>query len=381
MSNNNPTATINKNALETTHEKRGGNIFVPQSRIFGQHSERTNVLQDRRLPPWNSPSIKLATASNELVNAIPSITTPINHKDTVENLRNEIHSLRRLMETQPSTPTLTKKSKTPPTYADTIRQLAKLGIQPHVILDLIKSTPNLEKKTVHEVTSSALSILSTRITVDKSNILSISGVITLIGPKAAGKTTTLVKIAQLHSQKFGTDSTLLVSADIQRENAYEQLQKFGTDISVPVVKATSPTEISQLLLAMKDKRLILIDSGHLTRQEAQNPASFVTKQITGMNIRHYLMLPATRKYVILNHLMKSLANEVESCIITRVDETTNLGRALSVIASHKLPVSYWTDSPYPVNSFQKATAQHLITKAVTMIANSPKPVPSKSPAI
>jgi flagellar biosynthesis protein FlhF len=377
MSNNNPAATINKNILEATHEKRGSSIFVPQSRIFEQHIEATNLLLDCPFLPWNSSPIKLTTAANKFADAIPSpsITTHTNHKDTVENLRNEIHSLRRLMETQPNVPTTTKKPKTLPTHADTVKQLAKLGIQPHLILDLIKSIPNLEKKTAHEVTSNALSTLSTQITADKSNILLTAGIITLIGPKTAGKTTTLVKIAQLHSQKFGMDSTVLVSADIQRKNAYEQLQEFGKNISVPVVKATNPTEISQLLLAMKDKRLILIDSGHLTQQEVQAPSSLVTKQITSKNIRHYLMLPATRKYAVLSHLIKSLADEVESCMITRIDETASLGRALSVIASHKLPVSYWTDGPYPVNSLQKATAQYLITKAVTMIANSPKPVP------
>jgi signal recognition particle subunit SRP54 len=93
-------------------------------------------------------------------------------------------------------------------------------------------------------------------------------VIMLVGLQGAGKTTTAAKLAR-HLAGARGDDVLMVSTDVHRPAARQQLAKLGTDLGMPVAssESESPVEIARTALAeaRRDKRrwLIIDTAGRL----------------------------------------------------------------------------------------------------------------------
>jgi flagellar biosynthesis protein FlhF len=58
--------------------------------------------------------------------------------------------------------------------------------------------------------------------------------------------------------------------------------------------------------------------------------------------------------------------DINSCILSKLDETTNLGGALSVIAEHQLPVAYISDGQRVPEDLHLARAHTLINRCVNI---------------
>ena len=56
----------------------------------------------------------------------------------------------------------------------------------------------------------------------------------------------------------------------------------------------------------------------------------------------------------------------DACVITKLDETSSLGEALSVVIQHGLNVAYFTDGQQIPSDAHIATAHELVTKAVAL---------------
>ncbi|MFL2547455.1 MAG: signal recognition particle protein [Candidatus Rariloculaceae bacterium] len=86
-------------------------------------------------------------------------------------------------------------------------------------------------------------------------------VIMLVGLQGAGKTTTAAKLAG-HLAGARRDDVLMVSTDVHRPAARQQLAKLGADLGMPVAssESDSPVEIARAALAeaRRDKRRWLI---------------------------------------------------------------------------------------------------------------------------
>lgn len=387
------TANTSKDALNTIYKELGYDATILRVQMT---EDGVEIIASARVSPAPSPTNPKLNPQSTPRNSVLHLSKPgeaglclslvtsadttqssIPPDETVSNLKDEVRKLRSLMTTQRETYRKRRKLEKHPMQADCVKQLKNLGLQPRLIKQLLEQVANPEKKTVHEITSIALSNLSAQITISENSITSKGGIATLIGPAGAGKTSTLAKLAKLHVKEHGADSTVIISGDNHGMGAYEKLLEIGEDISVPVVKAKNHAELSQLLLALNNKRLVLIDPGNLSQKELKNPSCLATKNIKGQTIRHYLVMAATAKYKVLNHLANGLATDVESCIITKVDEATDLGNMLSMLVNSKLKISFWTDSPQSDGILHKATAQHLITKAVTIIGNTPESIREK----
>ena len=62
---------------------------------------------------------------------------------------------------------------------------------------------------------------------------------------------------------------------------------------------------------------------------------------------------------------------MSGCILTKIDETTNLGGALSVVLQHKMPIAYVCDGQKVPEDLHQARVHNLVSRAVT-IANNAK---------
>jgi len=290
-------------------------------------------------------------------------------QSVISSMREEISKLRGMMEKQFSK-AVPKKEENP--IRDTLqKQFLRIGLNNSLAGALVNTMQNIDELTPQMATREALALLSRQIRTSNDDILTTGGIVVLLGSAGSGKTTTLAKLASQFIQRHLSKDIILVSTDTVRIGAQEQLLAYGQLLGIPVLKAKDQNEINQILSAVGDKKLVLVDSASLTQNDLMNPKSLPTMQTGVKNVKHYLVMPASMQTATLEHIVASLstADVLEAGIITKVDDSVNLGSALSAAIQHKLPIAYWSDGQDIASHLHTAKPQNLISKAVTMIRN------------
>ena len=59
--------------------------------------------------------------------------------------------------------------------------------------------------------------------------------------------------------------------------------------------------------------------------------------------------------------------QLSSCILTKLDETTSLGSAISTVINHQLPISYISDGQRVPEDIHMARADGLIQRSVAIL--------------
>jgi len=299
-------------------------------------------------------------------------------QDAISSMRAEINKLRDLMESRFTQIHGKASSQQSPIRASLLKQYQRLGLSHNLSGALVNTLHEIDSLTPHAATRDALALLARQIRTSDDDILTKGGIVVLIGPAGAGKTTTLAKLASQFIHRHYSKDIIMVSTDTHRLGAQEQLIAYGRLLGIPVLKARDQNEINQILSAVGDKKLVLVDSGSLTQNDLRNPQALPTMHTEIKAVKHYLVMPASMQVATLDHTVKILtdAGVIEAGIITKVDDAINLGGALSAVIQHKLPVAYWSDGQKVSSHLYAAKPQQLVAKAVAMIRT-----PSQAPTI
>ena len=165
----------------------------------------------------------------------------------------------------------------------------------------------------------------------------------LIGPTGVGKTTTVAKLAADFLLNQGR-KIALVTIDIYRIAAAEQLKVYGEIMQLPVDVVLSPEQLRQVLERHRDKDLILIDTaGRSPRDKAgiDELEKFIGE---GSGVENHLVLSATtREQELFGAIRRFGRLPIDSLIFTKLDECEGLGSILNVHFKHDCPLSYLTN--------------------------------------
>ncbi len=295
-------------------------------------------------------------------------------QDIISSMRAEINKLRGQMENQFTQIQAEKSSSQSPLKNELRKQFLHLGLNRNLSGALVNTLQDVDSLTPNVATRHALALLTRQIRITDDDILSKGGIIVLIGPAGAGKTTTLAKLASQYIQRYHSKDIILVSTDTLRLGAQEQLMAYGNLLGIPVLKARDKNEIKQILSAVGDKKLVLVDSGSLTQNDLRNPQELPTLNTQIEGVKHYLVMPASMQAATLEHTVKTLtdAGIIEAGIITKVDDAINLGGVLSAAIQNKLPIAYWSDGQKISASLYAAKPQQLVAKAVELVRATSK---------
>lgn len=190
-------------------------------------------------------------------------------------------------------------------------------------------------------------------------ILDRGGVIALLGPTGAGKTTTIAKLAARYAARHGARDVALISADNERAGAREQLHVLGRRLGVTVCDADGPEALTHTLELLGDYPLVLIDTaGYGLRDRA------LLRQIlwvrAASNVRSLLVLPANAHPADLAELLRRYRPSApEAAILTKLDESTRPGATLSLLVQHNLPIAYATSGQRVPDDIELADARTL----------------------
>lgn len=183
--------------------------------------------------------------------------------------------------------------------------------------------------------------------------------VALVGPTGVGKTTTIAKLAIDYHQKKNCQVGL-ITLDLSRMGAVEQLQTFADVIGIPMLCAATRRQMKDAIARMADFDLVLIDTagqsraGEMTLQEMH--VLFEAAQVDEI----MLVLASTARSRLLTKTVQSFAPiGVTSLVLTKLDEALGLGNLYPLLQATTLPISYLTNGQKVPDDFEPAERTRL----------------------
>jgi flagellar biosynthesis protein FlhF len=312
--------------------------------------------------------------SEEDTQAVNEDRKPVHAKDeaddaesrSLECMHQEILALRSMLEVPLSRLVWSELERQHPRRAPLFARMTELGLHPVIANQIADQLADFQDD--EQGWKQSLSILEDMLPVAEDELLTAGGVAALVGPTGVGKTTTIAKLAARFALRHGRRHVALVTMDHYRIGAHDQLRTYGKLIGVPVYIAGDEEELRVILSQMNDRKLILIDTAGTCQKAMKLSEQFAALNMDGAAIKRYLVLSATSQMAVNDNVISSFSGiNPERCILTKVDEATSLGGALSVLIKHRLPVSYMGNGQRVPDDFHEASARRLTAWAAALI--------------
>jgi flagellar biosynthesis protein FlhF len=194
------------------------------------------------------------------------------------------------------------------------------------------------------------------------------GIKAFVGPAGSGKTTTLTKLVTRHVMQFGADSIAIVGCDRIRAGAQEQLSKVAVLLQVPFLQVSAKCSLAQALNKLSHCQLIMIDMPGISMRAPELAAELACLDDSGFEIDRYLTLQANLQAEVMQLAVSvyGVKNRTQ-VILTKLDESCNLGPALDLLATTRLPLAYLTDGPHVPEDLMAARAKPMIQQALALL--------------
>ncbi|MEO6031806.1 MAG: flagellar biosynthesis protein FlhF, partial [Burkholderiaceae bacterium] len=212
---------------------------------------------------------------------------------------------------------------------------------------------------VSEIQTPMLAELARMLTIASGEPLDDGGVIALVGPTGAGKTTTAAKLAARYAARHRARDVALVTTDSERAGAHEQLHAHGRRLGITVCEASGPEGLTDTLAQLVDYPLVLVDTTGYAPRDRANFNQILWLR-AARKVRSLLVLPANAHPHHLGEVIRRyLPASPEGVVLTKLDETGCLGSALSVAVRHGLTLSYTTHGQQVPADIELADATRL----------------------
>ena len=189
------------------------------------------------------------------------------------------------------------------------------------------------------------------------------GVFALIGPTGVGKTTSIAKIAAHHVLRHGPRSLALITADVYRIGAQEQLRAFGRMLGVPVQVAQDREVLQRLLKEHEGCRLILIDTAGIGQRDDR--VGQLTSALEVSQVRRVLVMNAAAQPGSLEEVLGAFgARDTAGVLLSKVDEAVGLGACLDALVRHRLPLLGYADGQRVPEDYHAVNFGRLVEMAL-----------------
>ncbi len=185
-------------------------------------------------------------------------------------------------------------------------------------------------------------------------------VVLLVGPTGVGKTTTLSKMAATYAYALQPDTkpakVVLLTADLYRMGAVEQLKEYAKILQVPLEKAYASDEVKDCIARHEDADLILIDTAGSSQRNEDQIEVLLNLAGNCQPCEIHLVVSATTKADDLVDVVKRFGVlKPNALIITKTDEATSLGSVYEALSEVQMPLSYITTGQMVPEDIETAT--------------------------
>lgn len=198
-------------------------------------------------------------------------------------------------------------------------------------------------------------------------LLKQGGIVALVGPTGAGKTTTLSKLAAQCVMEHGAEAVALITLDNYRVAAHDQLRHVARILGAQCLAIPQGGDLGKVLSSLKKKRCILIDSAGLSVHDPHFSEQLSMLKNVPHAVQNLLVLPLTSQMRCLQESFQSYAPlSLAGCVLSKLDESFSLGSGMSLAALNRLPIAYVTDGPHTPDDIRRPDAEKLVHMAEQM---------------
>lgn len=289
--------------------------------------------------------------------------------DANSDVNEELRSLRRMLENQLATLAWNDLARRSPIQTELLKQLTQLGLAQDLATEIVTQLPTrLELAEAHRL---ALALLARRIEATGERWMDGGGVVSLVGATGVGKTTLIAKLAARWVLRHGPRDIALVTTDSVRIGAQEQIHTLGRLLGVPAYSIDGAAEVAGALEHLEDKRLVLIDTAGLSPRDPRLEQELAMLASASKRMETTLVLSAAAQAGAIEEAVTRFgAAQPTTCMLTKLDEATSLGGAISTLIRSRLPVTYVSEGQRVPEDLAPARAHQLIARAVDLSRKS-----------
>jgi flagellar biosynthesis protein FlhF len=293
-------------------------------------------------PAAMRPAVSNATSASPA--AVPRAASPICKPAPATDtglaiVQRELTDMRVLLESGLANLSWHDRRQREPLRASVLEQLSAMDIAPDVAAALAAQAPAHTK--LKDTSKLPLALLLQHLPVVDGLSTVTSGVIAIVGPTGAGKTTTIAKLASHWAMRHGSQDLALVSTDAYRIGAREQLMTYARILGASMHAPNSGKELERVLERCKSKRLVLIDTAGMGPRDVRLAEQLSALKRGAPRAKVFLALPAHGEVHALEEIIRAFSPiSPSACIITKVDESASLGAVLSAAVRNRLKIAY-----------------------------------------
>jgi flagellar biosynthesis protein FlhF len=285
-----------------------------------------------------------------------------------DTVMQELSSMRGMMEEHFAGLLWGDRQRRTPNHAALTKRLFAAGFSAQLVRMVIDNMPEIEHaeasmQWVQQVLENNLPIMDS-----EESMMNRGGVFALMGPTGVGKTTTTAKLAARCVMRFGASKVALLTTDSYRIGAHEQLRIFGKILGVSVHAVKDAADLQLALSELRNKHIVLIDTIGMSQRDRTVSDHIAMLCGAGHPVQRLLLLNATSHGDTLNEVVQAYQSTPDQpplagCILTKLDEATNLGGVLDTVIRYKLPVHYVSTGQKVPENLYVATKRFLIKSA------------------
>jgi flagellar biosynthesis protein FlhF len=285
-----------------------------------------------------------------------------------ETVMNELASLRGMMEEHFAGLLWADSQRRSPIQSALTRHLFAAGFSAQLVRMVVDNLPPVE--TFEAGMEWVYSVLESNLPVMESEdaLMERGGVFALMGPTGVGKTTTTAKLAARCVMRYGASKVSLLTTDSYRIGGHEQLRIFGKILGVSVHAVKDGADLQLALSELRNKHIVLIDTIGMSQRDRLVSDQIAMLCRAGLPVQRLLLLNATSHGDTLNEVVQAYQSAPDrqplaGCILTKLDEATNLGSTLDAVLRYRLPVHYVSTGQKVPENLYVATKKFLIRSA------------------
>ncbi len=186
-------------------------------------------------------------------------------------------------------------------------------------------------------------------------------IIACVGPTGAGKTTTLAKLAARATFELGR-SAAVITLDSFRVGAVEQMRRFSEIMGLPFDVAHDLAGF-RAALKRQDADLVFIDTPSRSTADRRSLERLAEclGAAHGREVDLLLVVAATMRARDAERLLASFDGlELTGSVITKLDETDQIGGALHPVLTGRLPLSYLSAGPRVPEDLEDASVEAVL---------------------
>ncbi|WP_289281941.1 flagellar biosynthesis protein FlhF, partial [Methylophaga sp. UBA5088] len=287
---------------------------------------------------------------------------------TLVQMRKEIAGLRNMLQNQLSDLTWKDMERQNPTQVQLLKRFMQMGIDVELAKSITAKMHGIDD--LETAWRHCLGSLASQIQLTEEDILTQGGIYALVGPTGVGKTTTIAKLAARCALKHGARQVALITTDCYRIGGQEQLRTYARILGVPVRVARTHAELTETLNDLLDRRFILIDTAGMNQRDIKLTEKFAVIKQQSPRVKTYLTMSANTQASAMDDIIHAYSHlNLSGCVLTKTDEASSLGGAVSALVRHHLPLAYVANGQQVPEDLSLARPNTLVNQASELMNN------------